>query len=125
MADSEQWFVYESESFLADVPTYLGDFELEALKRQLATKPFSGKAVSPDGPLLSVDFGRATILYAVHPGRRTIALIQIGRATGRIETEPDAKERLKERLDLLRKGGYMGAGKRIFDWLFETLKDWL
>lgn len=68
----------------------------------------------------------ATVIYSVNPGKRTIALIQIGKATGKpTEVDATAKSRLKAIADLLRKGGYIAAGKEAFEWLIEIIKDWL
>ncbi len=123
MAEPDQWFVYETELFVAEVSKYLNDFELGALRHHLAREPFSGKPVAGASPLISIDYAGATVIYSVHPGNRTIALIQIGKATGKaIEVDANARSRLREIGALLRKGGYIAAGKEALEWLIELIK---
>lgn len=125
MASSVEWTFYETEAFVDEAPKYLGSFELGALRQQLALQPLAGKAIPGASPLLSIDFAGATIIYSVNPAKRTIALIQIGKATGKpIEIDPGSKPRLKEIAAMLRKGGYIAAGKEVAEWLIEIIKDW-
>lgn len=126
MTEPSDWFVYETDLFIAEVSKHLNSFELAALRHQLALQPFAGKPVADVSPLISIDYAGATVIYSVNPDKKTIALIQIGNATGKpIEVDATAKSRLKTVADLLRKGGYIAAGKEAFEWLIEIIKDWL
>lgn len=125
MASSVEWTFYETEVFVDEAPKYLGAFELSALRQQLALQPLAGKAIPGASPLMSIDFAGATVIYSINPAKRTIALIQIGKATGKpIEIDPGSKSRLKEIAALLRKGGYIAAGKEVAEWLIDIFKEW-
>jgi hypothetical protein len=122
---STRWTFYETEVFVEEAPEHLNAFELNALRQQLALQPLAGKPVPGASPLISIDFAGATVLYSVNPAKRTIALIQIGKATGKpVEIEAGSKSRLKEVASLLRKGGYIAAGKEAVEWLIDIVKDW-
>lgn len=74
---------------------------------------------------MSIDFAGATVIYSVNPAKQTIALIQIGSATGKpIEVDATARSRIKELVGILRKGGYIAAGKVAVEWLIEMVKGW-
>ena len=126
MASSVEWTFYETEGFVDEAPKYLGAFELSALRQQLALQPLAGEPIPGASPLMSIDFAGATVVYSINPAKRIIALIQIGKATGKpIEIDPSSKPRLKEIGALLRKGGYVAAGKEVAEWLIDIIKDWL
>ncbi|MBC7778576.1 MAG: hypothetical protein H7125_00590 [Proteobacteria bacterium] len=126
MSEPSDWFIYESELFVGEVAKHLTVFELDALRHHLARAPFAGKAVEGASPLISLDFAGATILYSVNPAKRTIALIQVAKATGKpIEIDPETKSKLREIGKIMRRGGYLAAGKEAAEWLFDILKDWL
>lgn len=126
MNESNDWVIYETDLFVGDVAKHLGEFELNALRRQLALEPFAGKPIAGAAPLISIDYAGATVIYSVNPAKKTIALIQIGKATGKpVEVDAASKSKLKEIAGLLRKGGYIAAGKEAIEWLIDIVKDWL
>lgn len=126
MSESNDWVIFETDLFVAEVDKHLGEFELNALRRQLALEPFAGKPVVGAAPLIGIDYAGATVIYSVNPAKRTIALIQIGKATGKpVEVDAASKSKLKEVAGWLRKGGYIAAGKEAVEWLIEIIKDWL
>jgi hypothetical protein len=107
------------------VSNFLNDFELDALKHQLARDPFAGSGVPGLAPLMRIDFAGSTVIYAVNPEAKLIALVQIGAGIGKpVEVEEGAKSKLKELSGLLIKGGFMGLGKQAMEWLIEFLKHW-
>lgn len=125
MAEPNDWFVYEAEPFVAEVSRYLSGFELGALRQQLARDPFAGKPVPGLSPLISLDFAGAAVIYSVNPAKKTVALIQITKTTGKpIEIDAGAKSELKDLATMMKRGGYIAAGKEFFEWLFDTFKDW-
>lgn len=126
MEEPNDWFIYETELFVLEVSQYLGDFELGALRRQLVHEPFAGKPVVGAAPLIRVDYAGATIIYSVNLAKRTITLIQIGKAAAKpVEIDESVKPKLRELTGFLRKGGYFAAGKEGFEWLISVTKDWL
>ena len=126
LAEPNEWLIYESEPFVAEVSKYLSSFELGALRQQLARDPFAGKPVPGLSPLISLDFAGATVIYSVNPVKKTVALIQVAKATGKpLEIDAGAKSELQEFANNLKRGGYMAAGKEFFEWLFDIVKDWL
>lgn len=123
LAADEEWTIYETAAFCDAVSNYLTDFELDALRHQLARVPFFGAYVSGLAPLMRIDFAAATVVYAVQPQRRVIAFVQIDRSVGRPEEIEEAeKSRLTLALGLLRQGGYIAAGKQLAQWINEIEK---
>ena len=125
MPKSSPWTIYEAEPFVEEVSKFLSDFELDAMKHQLARDPFAGVAVPGFSPLMRIDFAGASVIYTVNPDARPIALIQIGAVTGKqVEVEEGAKAKLKEACRWLIKGGFVGLGKQAVEWVIEILKHW-
>jgi hypothetical protein len=127
MAGADVWTIHESASFVEDAGSLLSDFELEALRYQLARDPFAGSEVRGQAPLMSIEYAGATIVYLVKPGRKLLWLLEIAPSAGGTEAAEAEPRALKLLLDTLRKAGYYATGRGLWELVRKLLEEmgWL
>lgn len=121
--ESEEWSVVETTEFQAAIVYHLTEFELRALRNQLAREPFAGEPVPGAEPILRLQLGKTkpvSVLYVVIETRNVIHLIDVGVSGEPIEIDPEIKKKLSPLLDFLKRVGASAVGKAVWD----LIKEW-